>query len=128
MNDIDIELLKKVASLLDLNVKGIRVDLDDNPIGLVVGKRNTKEKILWSPLLDNGDAFKLLSKLELNLLFRVHDDCKWVEVFPSFDTDEYQAILPVRSYYKVDHSDKEKAIRRAIVLMAAAIQAYREEE
>jgi len=59
----DEQLLKLAANGAGLNIKAIQVDLNDCFSALIVGEKHTKEKLIWNPLLDDGDALRLAVKL-----------------------------------------------------------------
>ena len=65
--ETDKELLELAAKAAGLNVKMTEVDQDDNFSGLIVGKRNTKEKIWWNPLVSDGDALRLSVDLSMTI-------------------------------------------------------------
>jgi hypothetical protein len=64
---VDQELLELAAKASGLNVKAQSVNADDRWIGLVIGKKHTKEKKFWNPLTDDGDALRLAVKLKLRI-------------------------------------------------------------
>lgn len=107
----DKELLELAAKAAGLNVKMIEVDQDDNFSGLVVGKRGTKERILWNPLRSDGDALRLAVALDMSI---THFTLS-VEAHPFYEgISGYLTSEPV-SY------DRLAATRRAIVRADAAI-------
>jgi hypothetical protein len=63
----DKELLELAAKAAGLNVKMYEFDQDDNFKGLIVGRRGTKEKTLWNPLVSDGDALRLAVILNLTV-------------------------------------------------------------
>lgn len=68
----DLELLELAAKAAGLNVKAERVDADDKFTNLIVGAKNTRERIAWNPLTDDGDALRLAVKLGMSI--EVHYD------------------------------------------------------
>lgn len=66
-NHTDKELLELAAKAAGLNVKMFEVDQDGNFSGLIVGTKNTKEKIWWNPLVSDGDAFRLSVNLSMSI-------------------------------------------------------------
>lgn len=106
-NHTDKELLELAAKAADLNVKMHEVDQDDNFSGLIVGAKNTREKVWWNPLVSDGDALRLAVKLQLDFYVDgKHAGC-WVDDFVCLVEDI--------------NSDTYAATRRAIVRAAAAI-------
>lgn len=103
----DKELLELAAKACGFNVKGVRVDHDDNFSGLIIGRRNTRERIHWNPIADDGDAFRLAVKLNLVVDFGENQ----VKVF--FENK-------VSVSYNI-RGDKADIARRAIVRAAAAV-------
>ncbi len=61
----DKELLELAAKAAGLNVKMSEVDQDDNFSGLIIGRKGTKDKTLWNPLVSDGDALRLAVMLNL---------------------------------------------------------------
>jgi hypothetical protein len=105
----DKELLELAARTAGLNVKAIQVDCDDELSGLIVGAKNTREKILWNPITDDGDALRLAVKL--NALVDINNG-------------KTACVLLGPETGSVNHgSDPYAATRRAIVRAAADIGA-----
>jgi hypothetical protein len=106
-------LLEMAAKAVGLNVKAISVDQDDNFNGLVVGKRNTKEKIIWNPIYDNADAFSLMVDLGMDAC--LNDANREVTAYAHCKT--HGLIGKCEKYGQ----DKRAATRLAIVRAVAAI-------
>lgn len=105
----DIELLELTAKAVGLNIKAHSVDVDDNFQALIVGKKGTREKIIWSPLADDGDALRLVCALCADVF--VHQITVVVK------------IGELKVTQGINDGDKPKALRRAIVRAAAEIGA-----
>lgn len=103
----DKELLELAAKAAGLNVKMIEVDCDDNFRALVVGKKNTKERIAWNPLTDDGDALRLAVELQLDFYVDGEQAGCWIEDFVCLAEDI--------------NGDTYAATRRVIVRAAAVI-------
>lgn len=112
MNKTDKELLKLAAKAVGLNVKACSVDCDDNFNGSIVGPKFKKDKKLWSPLLNDGDALRLAVDLDMDVSLSPRD--KEVTAFTL-------SCGAVSSYTEAFGNDKHAATRRAIVRAAAAI-------
>ena len=65
----DEELLKLAACGAFLNVKAIQVDFNDCFNALIIGEKFTKEKLIWNPVVDDGDAFRLAALMRLHVCF-----------------------------------------------------------
>ena len=102
----DRELLELAAKAAGLNVKAERVDADDKFTHLIVGAKNTRERIAWNPLTDDGDALRLAVKLEIEL---------W---FGNGGLNASGMSMDIEEDYG---EDPAAATRRAIVRAAAAI-------
>ncbi len=63
----DQELLEKAAKAASLHVKGHRVDSDDAFTHLIIGAKGSRQRDLWNPLTDDGDALRLAVKLRLDI-------------------------------------------------------------
>lgn len=107
----DKELLELAAKAAGLNVKMIEVDCDDNFRALVVGKKNTKERIAWNPLINNDDAMRLLAKMEISI--NHFDSFVKSQAAPDGKSGMVVSVMIERG--RLD------ATRRAIVRAAAAI-------
>ena len=105
----DEKLLKLAATGAFLNVKAIQVDFNDCFNALIVGERHTKEKLIWNPLLDDGDALRLAILMRLDINFNFNQAFVW-----RADMEEDAAIVGFGD-------DSSVATRRAIVLAAAQI-------
>jgi len=90
-------------------IKGIKVDANDDFIGLTVGTKFKNDRILWNPLTDNGDAFEIGVKLGLEMRGQSSPNQVYVEV-----NGENKVVQ------RID-GDACKAMRKAIVLAAAQI-------
>lgn len=113
----DIELLELAAKAVGLNIKAHSVDVDDNFQALIVGKKGTREKIIWSPLADDGDALRLSVALGIE----IHPDRQVSEVVTAFCVRRPELVgLNTIEYFG---DDEMKATRRAIVRAAAEIGA-----
>lgn len=104
-NHTDKELLILAAKAAGFNVKMFEVDQDENFSGLIVGTKNTKEKIWWNPLVSDGDALRLAVNLELMI---DNSDGVSYAIFRGHSVSE-------------EGDDPYAATRRAIVRAAAAI-------
>ena len=105
----DRELLEMGAKAAGLNVKAERVDADDKFTHLIVGAKNTRERITWNPLTDNGDALRLAVKLQMEIAI-FQDECH-TRCIEHGQRDWHDAI----------GADPYAATRRAIVRAAAEI-------
>lgn len=76
----DRELLELAALAAGLNIKAHFVNDDDTFNCLVVGAKNTKARVRWSPLTDAGDALRLAVKLQLRSM--PQEKCVYVESNP----------------------------------------------
>lgn len=104
----DIELLELAAKSVGLNIKAHSVDVDDNFQALIVGKKGTREKVIWSPLADDGDALRLAVGLKLSVsVFHDYTDCTVLS----------EPVI------EIHNNDAARATRRAIVRAAAEIGA-----
>ena len=65
----DRELLELAAKALWLNIKAEKLDADDSFLGFIVGAKNTRERVLWNPLTDDGDALRMAVKLRMDIVF-----------------------------------------------------------
>ena len=108
MNTSDRELLELAAKAVGLNIKGYRVDIDDSFTHLVIGKKNTRERVNWNPLTDDGDALRLAVKLKLTPMMR------------DFGCDVTD-FVGIGCAYEKWSSDPYADTRRAIVRAAAEI-------
>jgi len=105
----DQELLELAAKATGLNVKAHLVNADDRWIGLIIGKKHTREKKFWNPLTDDGDALRLAVKLGLRI---------------EINTQVLGDTLIISEFYdnvECHNSDPYAATRRAIVKAAAEI-------
>lgn len=102
------ELLMLAAKAVGYNVKAVSVDIDDNFDGLVIGAKNTKQKVWWNPLLNDGDALRLAVDLGIN----VAHEPRWCVTAYKYESHKHE-----QGY----DGDKHAATRRAIVRSAAAI-------
>lgn len=111
----DKELLELAAKAAGLNVKMIEVDQDDNFSGLVIGKKNTRERIYWNPLVNNDDAMRLAAKTEVS-----------INHFDSFvKAQAHLEGAAGKIVSVVIERGRLHAIRRAIVTAAAAIGEFK---
>lgn len=110
----DKELLTLAAKAVGFNVKAVSVDIDDNFDGLVVGAKNTKQKVWWNPLSNDGDALRLAVDLGIGFM-------------PDYEVGEANTCYMIgRCGYNTNeefNTDPHAATRRAIVRAAAAIGA-----
>lgn len=90
-------------------IKGIRVDANDDFIGLIVGTKFRNDRVLWNPLTDNADAFELGVKLGLEMRGQSSVNQVYIEVY-----GESKIVQ------RID-GDACNAMRKAIVLAAAQI-------
>lgn len=104
----DKQLLEYAAKAAGLNIKAYRVDINDDFTHLVVGRKNTKEKIDWNPLTDDGDALRLAVKLGL-----------LIDVSLKMQTTDAGTSYYVCELHR--NSDPYAATRRAITRAAAEI-------
>lgn len=116
----DKELLQLAAKAAGYNVKAMSVDIDDNFDGLIVGDKNTKQKVWWNPLLNDGNALRLAVDLGLDVFCNQNDDHVFVYAY------ELQSRDFIAEYSEIKDGDKRAATRRAIVRAAAAIGEYME--
>ena len=105
---------KTDKELLELAAKAAGIDgsVDDEfGCGMWLrGKRNPDNSRYWSPLTDDGDAFRLAVKLGLDV------DCSWTNQATVFSLkQEREAVLEPWG------EDRNVAARRAITRAAAAI-------
>lgn len=107
----DKELLELAAKACGFNVKAINLDQDDNFYGLIIGKKNTRERIYWNPLFYNEDALRLSAKMEISIN---HFD-SFVKAQACFEGCAGRIVTAMIERGRLD------AMRRAIVLAAAAI-------
>lgn len=105
----DKELLMMAAKAAGLNVKAISVNQDDIFDGLIVGKKDTKNKTRWNPLAADGDALHLAVKLRFEVC--VSDELKSVTVW----------FMEIDECTEQFGNDPYAATRRAIVRAAAEI-------
>ena len=106
MSTSDRELLELAAKAVGLNIKGYRVDIDDSFTHLVIGKKNTRERVNWNPLTDDGDALRLAVKLRL-------------DIKGSMTTGNIRYVRNSPYTYAILDVDSYAATRRAIVRAAA---------
>jgi hypothetical protein len=104
----DRELLELAAKAAGLNIKGYRVDIDDNLTHVVVGKKGARENTNWNPLTDDGDALRLAVKLKL-------------DVSGSLTLGNFRYICKDGATYAEMDKCPYYATRRAIVRAAAEI-------
>lgn len=113
MSKTDRELLELAAKAAGLNVKAHRVDQDDKFVGLIVGAKNTRERIDWNPLADDGDALRLAVRLQMV----AGADCTSVhEMVFAYVVHSNDARC-----YELSQADPYVATRRCIVRAAASI-------
>ncbi|WP_147408767.1 hypothetical protein [Kushneria sinocarnis] len=95
---------------------GLRFAVEQRPNGESVTLVIDEEKCgnEWNPITNDGDAFRLIAELELNV-FHVSGNAY---AMPS-DSDEPESICSYR-----DSGGKIQAQRRAITLAAARIGGY----
>jgi hypothetical protein len=108
----DEELLRSAAVAAQINVKAIKVDVDDNFKALVVGEKHTKERLDWNPLKNNGDAFTLAIKTGVRFSFH---PVLGQAIVIAFRGEELLVNVEDCS------GDQYSASRKAIVLAAAQI-------
>lgn len=104
----DRELLELAAKAAGLHIKSYAVDTDDKLIGLVVGRKFTKEKVVWSPLTDDGAALRLATILKADVKFHDGGVSVYIEGCQ-------------QGYFEDIGDDPYAATRRAIVRAAAEI-------
>ena len=105
----DRELLELAAKAAGLNIKSYAVDTDDNFVHLIVGRKFTNEKIVWSPLTSDGDALRLAVKLGLLVHGTDSPTAVWCQVGECPD-----------AFLEAAKPDPYAATRRAITRAAAA--------
>ena len=112
MTDMDLCFLAAKA----VGIKDAVWDAEENCIqyGFVVHKHYGKCFNVWSPLLDNGDAFNLAVDLELDVVCIIRSKSPYSHA----ETIDESAAATVFHKYA---TDKYAATRRAIVLAAAEI-------
>lgn len=122
MNTSDRELLEFAAKAVGLNIKGYRVDIDDSFTHLVIGKKNTRERVNWNPLTDDGDALRLAVKLRIGIEINERSIvASWVGGgYEPNDVYEYPDSIQ-NDDFDVVYVNHDKATRRAIVRAAAEI-------
>lgn len=108
----DKELLILAAKAACFNVKAVSVDTDDNFDGLVIGAKNTKQKVWWNPILNDGDALRLAVYLRVSLSFHMENDNEDVKAWVNGSYHAWSQQI---------EQDPLCATRRAIVRAAAAI-------
>lgn len=108
----DEELLRSAAIAAQINVKAIKVDVDDNFKALVVGEKHTKERLDWNPLKNNDDAFILAIKTGVRFSFH---PVLGQAIVIAFRGEEL--LVNVEDC----NGDQYSASRKAIVLAAAQI-------
>jgi hypothetical protein len=104
----DIEMLKLIADYIGLHVKAHRVTEDDRFLGLIVGKKYTKEKINWNPLENGEDTLRLAADLKIQYVFKHFPHGIVVQAYDGNSPAVYIAL----------GNDPVKAIKRAIVKCA----------
>jgi len=98
----DRELLELAAKAAGLEIKAVWYDTTNVAL-ILIGAGNEG---LWSPLINDGDAFRLFVKLNL-----------WIQFEETIDAWEYCGIRASEPY----GDDNNAATRRAIVRAAAEI-------
>lgn len=111
MSETDRELLELAAKACGLHIKAQQIDADDVFEALVVGKKNTRERIKWNPLTDDGDCARMEAALRI--------ECKWEE--RRVIAQSKMHICAYHSSYSDHAGDKRAARRMASVRVAAAI-------
>ena len=102
----DRELLELAAKAAGIKYEKY-YDVDDGSLCIVRGQRDFE---LWNPLSDDGDAFRLAVKLQLDILqFGI------LMAMVQYDTGE------IKVFDERHDNDAYKATRRAIVRAAAEI-------
>ena len=120
MNTSDRELLELAAKAVGLNIKGYRVDIDDSFTHLVIGKKNTRERVNWNPLTDDGDALRLAVKLRLSIDHNhIADQQRWVAADRNGCEGVCSPVSAVEDEF--EESGRAAATRRAITMAAAEI-------
>ena len=114
----DRKLLEMAAKAAGLNIKAHRLDSDDTPTHMIVGAKNTRQRDLWNPLTDDGDALRLAVALELEVYFG--DDEAGTSVHVGYAADPDSASM-VRYCIQPSNADPFAATRRAITRAAAEI-------
>lgn len=78
----------------------------------------------WNPLADDGDAFRLMTKLDLDLMRTERDIEAIATLAPHAKVNAHDIVAP--SAIELIGGDKAAATRRAITRAAAAIQEAKE--
>jgi hypothetical protein len=85
----------------------------------------------WNPLKDDGDAFRLAAKLQINISHEECGCCVWATPNPDSMGDESECVIermhPPGAQPESIQS-RESAMRRAIVQAAAAIRSQNENQ
>ena len=122
--------MKTDRELLELAAKAASYDIDWGDwldCGSHTLYRNKAANKFWNPLNDDGDAFRLAVKLEIDLSFYTEREAKvyaQTKHLLGYGTDggaSYQAHEYHKELYK--DSNQFSAVRRAIVRAAAEIGA-----
>lgn len=74
-NMSDFEINKLVALASGKNIKFISVDVDDNEIGVIVGKKHTRQQLPFDPCNNPSDAWQIIIDNKISI---VTLDNKWL--------------------------------------------------
>lgn len=117
----DRELLELAAKAAGLHVKAERVDAGDTFVGLIIGRKGTREKEDWNPASDDGDSRRLQVALSIDLRFGVSSNFG-PYVHARTEVRRGDVIDFHECYQWVSlHPDANAAVRRAVLEVAAAI-------
>ncbi len=110
MTSEDKKLLEDAAKAANIEIKGWYIH-SDGSTGAYIGAGESGAYECWNPLVNDGDALRLLSKLNIDITFV--PNVKVVQT--SYNTD-----VSYNEFYEGYNNDIEIAVRKAIVKAAAA--------
>ena len=64
----DFEINKLVALASGKNIKFISVDVDDNEIGVIVGKKHTRQQLPFDPCNNPADAWPIIDENNITII------------------------------------------------------------